>query len=65
MSYMVSVQGGSAPSALHETLESAKAEAEAERLAEQPRNRHAIIHVVQIIDVLEPRNTHEWEGGAR
>lgn len=62
MSYMVSVEGGSAPSATHETIEAAKAEAE--RLADQPRNRHATIHVLQIVGVLEQRTSHEWKGGA-
>lgn len=60
MSYMVSVDGGSAPTVEHPTLELAKAEAE--RLSEQSKNRYQKIRVLQVIDVLEPRHTHAWRG---
>ena len=58
--YMVSVCGSTAPSKIHDGLESAKQEAE--RLADQHNNRDRVIHVVEIVATLIPRTSHQWEG---
>jgi len=59
MSYMVSVEGSSAPTVIHPTY--ASAQMEAERLATQPRNRDRVIHVLKLVSSLKPTTTHQWE----
>jgi hypothetical protein len=57
--YLVSVCGSHAPLKMHDTLESAKDEAE--RLSRLKDNRYSAIYVVQIIDSLVPATSHKWE----
>ena len=59
MSYMVSVEGGQAPTVIHQTY--ASAQQEAERLAQQPRNIQRTIHVLKLVSSLKPVTTHKWE----
>lgn len=56
--FMIFVQGGNAPSVVHETWESA--EKEAIRLAGLPNNRHQKVFVVKVVDVLVPVFSHKW-----
>lgn len=56
--WMVSVQGGNAPSKYHSTLVDAKAEAE--RLACLTGNRNNRVYVLKVEAVLEPKNSHQW-----
>ena len=59
MSYMVSVEGGQAPTVIHQTY--ASAQQEAERLAQQPRNNQRTIHVLKLVSTLRPTTIHRWE----
>lgn len=59
MSYLVSVNGGHAPSHIHPTIESAFKEAE--RLSKQPANLNRSIHVLKVVSTLKPVSTHQWE----
>ena len=58
MSYMVFVEGKSAPTKEHTFV--VEAEAEAERLAEQPDNKMRKIHVLKVVEVYEPIVTRAW-----
>jgi hypothetical protein len=58
--YLVSVCGSHAPLKMHDTLESAKTEAE--RLSRLKDNRDSAIYVVQIQASLIPASSHKWEG---
>jgi hypothetical protein len=57
--YMVGVVGGGCPKVVHDSLASARKEAE--RLAAQPQNKQNHIYVFRVEDCLSPLSTHQWE----
>jgi hypothetical protein len=59
MSYMVSVEGGNAPTVIHPTY--ASAQLEAERVAKLLRDKSKTIHVLKLVSSLKPVTTHKWE----
>ena len=58
MSYMVFVEGKSAPTKEHTFV--VDAEVEAERLAEQPDNKMRKIYLLKVVEVNEPVVTRIW-----
>ena len=58
MSYMIFVEGKSAPTKEHDFL--VDAEAEAERLAEQPDNKMRKIYILKVVEINKPIVNRVW-----
>ena len=58
MSYMVFVEGRSAPTKEHTFV--VDAEAEAERLAEQPDNKMRKIYILKVVEINKPIVNRVW-----
>ena len=55
---MVGVVGEGCPKVVHDSLASARKEAE--RLAARPQNKQQRIYVFRVEDYLAPLSTHQW-----